>query len=43
MEGINVPQTFFGQEGSFSPWHIEDKGMFSINYHHGGDTKYWVV
>jgi hypothetical protein len=43
MDGITRPQTFFGHEGTFSPWHIEDKGMFSINNHHGGAEKYWIL
>jgi hypothetical protein len=43
MEGITVLQTFFGPGRKFFPWHIEDKSMFSINYHHEGAEKYWIV
>ncbi|EFX67541.1 hypothetical protein DAPPUDRAFT_261496 [Daphnia pulex] len=43
IEGVNVPQIFLGQLGSFSAWHVEDLNLFSINKHHFGEPKHWIA
>jgi len=41
--GINTPFIYAGDRGTVFPWHIEDCGLYSMNYHINGAAKVWYV
>ncbi|KAK4017309.1 hypothetical protein OUZ56_032256 [Daphnia magna] len=43
MNGINTCQLLLGHAMSYTGWHVENVNLPSINYHHSGKPKYWVV
>ncbi|XP_045024637.1 lysine-specific demethylase 4E-like [Daphnia magna] len=43
MPGINTCQLLLGHAMSYTGWHVENVNLPSINYHHSGKPKYWVV
>ncbi|KAK4006265.1 hypothetical protein OUZ56_011421 [Daphnia magna] len=43
MPGINTCQLLLGHAMSYTGWHVENFNLPSINYHHSGKPKYWVV
>ena len=40
-KGIMVPWLYVGSCLSAFCWHIEDHGLYSVNYCHTGDPKVW--
>lgn len=42
-DGIAFPYLYVGLQHTVFPWHIEDGGMYSINYLVGGMPKIWWV
>ncbi len=40
-DGISYPNVYSGDQKTFFPWHIEDGGLFSINYVFTGAPKLW--
>jgi hypothetical protein len=41
IAGVNTSMIYVGAAFSFFPWHYEDNMLYSINYHHEGDSKTW--
>ena len=41
IAGVNTSMIYVGAAFSFFPWHYEDNMLYSLNYHHEGDSKTW--
>ncbi len=41
IAGVNTSMIYLGAAFSFFPWHYEDNMLYSLNYHHEGDSKTW--
>ena len=41
ISGVNTSMIYVGAAFSFFPWHYEDNMLYSLNYHHEGDSKTW--
>jgi hypothetical protein len=41
IAGVNTSMIYVGTAFSFFPWHYEDNMLYSLNYHHEGDSKTW--
>ena len=39
--GVNTGHAYFGSEGSFYPFHVEDMNLGSINRMYSGEPKIW--
>ncbi|ETO10264.1 jumonji domain containing protein [Reticulomyxa filosa] len=42
IEGVNYPYLYFGRWRALFSWHIEDKGLYSINMLHFGKVFFFV-
>ena len=42
VSGIHTPYVYFGSAYSSFPFHCEDYGLPSINFHHYGERKIWI-
>ena len=42
MPGISAPFSYLSVFGG-GEWHMEDGALYSVNAHHGGEPKNWLV